>query len=95
MTHVLVVDDERAIRQALAINLRARDYDVTAVGDGVSEADLSAFRGWAETMVASPRTAAIISNILFIYRVVDQGEIILYFTDNRRSISPVGCYAAE
>ena len=36
MTHVLVVDDERAIRQALAINLRARDYEVTAVGDGAS-----------------------------------------------------------
>ena len=36
MTHVLVVDDERAIRQALSINLRARDYEVTAVGDGAS-----------------------------------------------------------
>jgi two-component system, OmpR family, KDP operon response regulator KdpE len=36
MTHVLVVDDERAIRQALAINLRARDYEVTAVGDGAA-----------------------------------------------------------
>ena len=36
MTRVLVVDDERAIRQALSINLRARDYEVTAVGDGAS-----------------------------------------------------------
>jgi two-component system, OmpR family, KDP operon response regulator KdpE len=36
MTHVLVVDDERALRQALAINLRARSYDVTAVGDGAA-----------------------------------------------------------
>jgi two-component system KDP operon response regulator KdpE len=36
MTHVLVVDDERALRQALAINLRARNYDVTAVGDGAA-----------------------------------------------------------
>ena len=36
MTRVLVVDDERAIRQALAINLCARDYDVTAVGDGAA-----------------------------------------------------------
>jgi two-component system KDP operon response regulator KdpE len=36
MTRVLVVDDERPIRQALAINLRARDYEVTAVGDGAS-----------------------------------------------------------
>jgi two-component system KDP operon response regulator KdpE len=36
MTHVLVVDDERAIRQALSINLRARDYEVTAVADGAA-----------------------------------------------------------
>jgi two-component system KDP operon response regulator KdpE len=36
MTRVLVVDDERALRQALAINLRARNYDVTAVGDGAA-----------------------------------------------------------
>ena len=36
MTHVLVVDDERAIRQALSMNLRARDYEVTAVGDGAA-----------------------------------------------------------
>jgi two-component system, OmpR family, KDP operon response regulator KdpE len=34
MTHVLVVEDDRALRQALAINLRARQYDVTAVDDG-------------------------------------------------------------
>jgi len=44
MTHVLVVDDERAIRQALAINLRARDYDVTAVGDGASALAAAATR---------------------------------------------------
>ena len=36
MTRVLVVDDERALRQALTINLRARSYDVTAVGDGAA-----------------------------------------------------------
>ena len=36
MTHVLIVDDERALRQALSINLRARDYDVTAVADGAA-----------------------------------------------------------
>lgn len=36
MTHVLVVDDERALRQALSINLRARNYDVTAVADGAA-----------------------------------------------------------
>jgi two-component system KDP operon response regulator KdpE len=36
VTHVLIVDDERALRQALAINLRARNYEVTAVGDGAA-----------------------------------------------------------
>jgi two-component system KDP operon response regulator KdpE len=36
MTHVLVVEDDRALRQALAINLRAREYDVTAVEDGAA-----------------------------------------------------------
>jgi two-component system KDP operon response regulator KdpE len=36
MTHVLVVEDDRALRQALAINLRARQYDVTAVDDGAA-----------------------------------------------------------
>jgi two-component system, OmpR family, KDP operon response regulator KdpE len=36
MTHVLVVEDDRALRQALAINLRARQYDVTAVDDGTA-----------------------------------------------------------
>lgn len=36
MTHVLVVDDEPAVRQALAINLRARGYEVTAVADGAA-----------------------------------------------------------
>ena len=34
MTRVLVIDDERPIRRALAINLRAREYEVTAVADG-------------------------------------------------------------
>jgi two-component system, OmpR family, KDP operon response regulator KdpE len=36
MTHVLVVEDDRALRQALAINLRAREYDVTAVDEGAA-----------------------------------------------------------
>jgi two-component system KDP operon response regulator KdpE len=36
MTRVLVVEDDRALRQALAINLRARQYDVTAVDDGTA-----------------------------------------------------------
>lgn len=35
MTRVLIVEDEPQLRRALAINLRARRYDVDAVGDGV------------------------------------------------------------
>jgi two-component system, OmpR family, KDP operon response regulator KdpE len=34
MTRVLVVEDERGLRQALAINLKSRGYEVTAVADG-------------------------------------------------------------
>jgi two-component system KDP operon response regulator KdpE len=44
VTHVLVVDDERALRQALSINLRARGYDVTAVGDGAAALAAAATR---------------------------------------------------
>ncbi len=36
MTFVLVVDDDPAMRRTLAINLRARDYDVETAGDGRS-----------------------------------------------------------
>ena len=36
MSRVLVVDDEPALRRALAINLRARGYDVTLAADGAS-----------------------------------------------------------
>ena len=36
MKRVLVVDDEPSLRQALAINLRAREYEVTAVADGAA-----------------------------------------------------------
>jgi two-component system KDP operon response regulator KdpE len=36
MSRVLVVDDEPGIRQALAINLRARGYEVTVAADGAS-----------------------------------------------------------
>jgi two-component system KDP operon response regulator KdpE len=36
MTRVLVVEDERGLRRALAINLRARDYEVTLAEDGRS-----------------------------------------------------------
>ena len=34
MTRVLVVDDEPQILRALAINLRARGYDVATAGTG-------------------------------------------------------------
>jgi two-component system KDP operon response regulator KdpE len=34
MTRALVVDDDAALARALAINLRARGYDVTVVGNG-------------------------------------------------------------
>ncbi len=34
MTHVLVVEDDRGLRQALGINLRARGYDVATAGTG-------------------------------------------------------------
>jgi two-component system KDP operon response regulator KdpE len=36
MTRVLVVDDEPGLRRALAINLRARQYEVAVAGDGAS-----------------------------------------------------------
>ena len=36
MTRVLVVEDERGLRQALAINLESRGYEVTAVADGAA-----------------------------------------------------------
>ena len=36
MTFVLVVDDDPAICRTLAINLRARDYEVETAGDGRS-----------------------------------------------------------
>ena len=34
MSRVLIVEDESGVRQALAINLRARGYDVIAAGSG-------------------------------------------------------------
>jgi two-component system, OmpR family, KDP operon response regulator KdpE len=34
VTRVLIVEDEPGLRRALQINLRAREYEVTAVGDG-------------------------------------------------------------
>src|SRR6185503_11615305 len=34
MTRVLIVEDDRGLRQGLAINLRARDYDVATAATG-------------------------------------------------------------
>jgi two-component system, OmpR family, KDP operon response regulator KdpE len=42
MTRVLVVDDEPQIRRALAINLGARDYDVTLAATGTDALKLAA-----------------------------------------------------
>jgi two-component system KDP operon response regulator KdpE len=42
MTQVLIVEDERGLRQALAINLRARGYEVTAVSEGRAALDAAA-----------------------------------------------------
>ena len=36
MTRVLVIDDERGLRRALGINLKARGYEVTLAADGKS-----------------------------------------------------------
>jgi two-component system KDP operon response regulator KdpE len=36
VTRVLIVEDEPGLRRALVINLRARDYEITAVGDGAA-----------------------------------------------------------
>ncbi len=44
MTLVLVVDDEPLIRRTLSINLRARDYEVEAVGDGRTALEVVAER---------------------------------------------------
>ncbi len=41
-THVLVVDDEPQIQRALALNLEARGYRVTAADDGTSALTLAA-----------------------------------------------------
>ncbi|WP_432483103.1 response regulator [Kineococcus esterisolvens] len=42
MSRVLVVDDEPGLRRALAINLSARGWEVTAVGDGASALEAAA-----------------------------------------------------
>jgi two-component system, OmpR family, KDP operon response regulator KdpE len=39
MTRVLIVEDERGLRKALGINLRARDYEVALAEDGRSALD--------------------------------------------------------
>ncbi|MCW2711958.1 MAG: response regulator, partial [Marmoricola sp.] len=45
MTRVLVVDDERQILRALAINLRARGYDVRTAGAGREALSVAAANG--------------------------------------------------
>ena len=42
MTRILVVDDEPGLRQALVINLRARDYQVVAAPDGTAALEAAA-----------------------------------------------------
>jgi two-component system KDP operon response regulator KdpE len=42
VTRVLVVEDEPALRQALAINLRARQYDVPVAGTGKAALSIAA-----------------------------------------------------
>ncbi|MFO0875730.1 MAG: response regulator, partial [Phycisphaerales bacterium] len=42
MTRVLVVDDEAALARALAINLRARGFEVETAGTGAAALDLVA-----------------------------------------------------
>lgn len=42
MTTVLIVEDDPQLRRALAINLRARHYDVRAVADGTSALNAAA-----------------------------------------------------
>ena len=42
MTRVLVVDDEQQIARALAVNLRARGYDVDVAETGEIALDLAA-----------------------------------------------------
>ena len=44
MTRVLVVDDEPQLARALAINLRARHYEVDVAADGRAALDLAAHR---------------------------------------------------
>jgi two-component system KDP operon response regulator KdpE len=44
MSRVLVVDDDDALRRALAINLRARGYDVAVAADGASALSAAAQR---------------------------------------------------
>ena len=44
MTRVLVVDDEGPIARALAINLRARKYEVDVAPDGRTALELAAER---------------------------------------------------
>ena len=44
MTRILIVEDDSALRKALGINLRARDYEVTLAEDGRSALELAAHK---------------------------------------------------
>lgn len=49
MTRVLIVEDETALRRALSINLKARGYEVSAVGNGAEA--LRQAGSWAPELV--------------------------------------------
>ena len=41
MTHVLVVDDEQALRRVITLNLISRGYQVSSVGTGTAALQLA------------------------------------------------------
>jgi CheY-like chemotaxis protein len=46
MANILVIDDDRLVRETMQILLRARGYDVTAVQDGKSGIEMMNTRGF-------------------------------------------------
>ncbi len=60
MTRVLVVDDEPQILRALAINLRARGYDVRTAGSGREALEVAAAHppSWSSSTSACPTSRA-------------------------------------